>query len=365
MKLLSFSNILLVVLCASIGYISTSSIIKNNITQYSTQQETFTRVVHDHGDKSGQTIVVFKFKVESQFKADSLATKELKKTTAKTSEFDSSGFVYHQNPTLLVWTMFISIMISIAAGSVPIFIGLIIELKDKFNLSKSQLRKGVGYALILGLILVLSNYSLPGYYKPEKIIDDFNILLQNGGILTWIVGVTVFLMMPAFALVFMIGLSSNNIVLATNDLKNIENAVRKLRMLHESLRKAVQILSVIVVFSVLTSSMLGQAIKSTIQIKGFDLYPNQVSYVYGMYFTLFLCILYVPVYYYIRYHYSSLKELAMELDLDHEHAENDIYKQLFGDTQFESSPLNNFKLALTLMAPIISGILPEGLKLFE
>ncbi len=362
MKLLNFSNILLVVVCASLGYMITSFVIKNNTIQYATQKQTFTRVVHDYGDETGHSIAVFKFKVESKFKADSLATKKIKITKEKDTYLYSNGFIYHQNPTLLVWSMLISIMMSIAAGSVPVFLGLIRQLKQKFELNRGQLLIAWIYAIILGAVLIFSNVNLPGYYKPEYLVNQLHILFTSGNLLLWIVISTVILILPAFALVFTIGVSSDNIVLVQKDLKNIENSVRKLRHLHESLQKALQILSVIVVFSVLTSSFLGQSIKSTINIKGFDLYPEQVSYVYGMYFTVFLCILYVPVYYYIKYHYNNLKELAMELDLDDNHAENDIYHKLFGDSQFESSPLANIKLALTLLAPILSGFLPAGMK---
>lgn len=364
MRFFNFSSILVVVLCASLGYIITSSIIKNHVIQYATQQQTFTRVVHDHSDASGHTVAVFKFNVESKFKADSLARKQLKKVDKKDSHLYSNGFIYHQNPTLLVWSMLISIMMSISAGSVPIFIGLIIQLKQKFDLNTGQLLTGWFYAIMLGIVLVWSNINLPGYYKPEYLVNQLHILFTSGDMLFWIVFSTVILILPAFALVFTIGVSSDNIILVQKDLKNIENGVRKLRHLHESLQKALQILSVIVVFSVLTSTTLGQSIKSTISIKGFDLYPEQVSYVYGMYFTIFLCILYIPVYYYIKYHYNCLKELAMELDLDDSHAENDIYQKLFGDTRFESSPLTNIKLAFTLLAPILSGFVPMGIKVF-
>lgn len=363
----AFSRIIIVVLMAALGYGITVFAIGHSTIQYASQPTSFSTRVNDGADLSGTTDVIFNFKLHSQLPVDSLETRQIihRKARAYFPGTTYGALLYHQNPTFLVWLMLIATMVAIAAGTVPVFIALIGELKRKFTLTRRQLRLGWLYAFLLAGILMTTSNTLPGFYKPEALITRFHILLTSGTILIYIVAATIILMLPVFALVFLIGVSSDNIVLETNDEKNIENAVRKLRSLHDALQQALQVLSIVVVFSVLTSSTLGLSIKATIRAEHYDLYPPELSYMYGLYFTVFLCIIYVPVYYYIKYHYNQLKELAVELDFDDDHSENNVYQSLFGDVRFEGTVVNNLKLSLTLLAPILSSFLPAGLNVFH
>ncbi|MNY08146.1 hypothetical protein D3C86_1409850 [compost metagenome] len=176
--------------------------------------------------------------------------------------------------------------------------------------------------------------------------------------------ITILLLLPVFSAIFLIGQASDLIRAEKAEMVHIEHAVKRLKSLNTILQGALQFLSLIIVFSVLTSSTLGESIKATIHIEGFDLYPKQMSYVYGLYFTVFLCIIYVPVYYQIRNNYNNLKELAIEMDLDENPDHKDIYKSVFGDVKFEGSVMDHVKLAITILAPLLTGLLPNGMKLF-
>jgi hypothetical protein len=354
-------GILIVVLCATLGYFLSFSAINGNIIQYSEVQPFYTVHVLDHDSKAAgpSKYVDFQLPVRSLLKINQV--KDAKTITAGPSE--ETPLLFHQLPIFLIWFMLICIMISIAAGSFPVFTSQIIELKRMFNLSPKQIGGGIVYAFLLTLFLIASNggHTLNGYYQPDKIINDFDILLQDGNMLNHIVLATILLLLPGFTLVFLIALSSDNIISTkTNDLTSIKYAVKKIIYLSKALEGVLQIFAIIVVFSVLTSSALGQSIRETIKVEGYEIFPKETSLVYGAYFSLFLCIIYVPVYYYIKLNYDQLKELAATVE--EKSAEKGTYQQIFGEVQFKNTPLENIKLAFTVLAPLITSFLPQVLK---
>jgi hypothetical protein len=312
--------------------------------------------VKDNGDIIKDSYVTFELPVKSKLKID------------KEKNFNSSGkinedpILYHQNPIFLIWGSLICIMIAIAAGSFPVFVSQLFELKKEFNLNAKEFLSSVVYAIMLTLFLVFSNSGgdLLGYYKPDEVINHFHILFKNGNILSGIVLSTIVMLLPCFAVVFMVALSSDNILKREHiNFDSIRKSVKKIDILSKTLQGALQVLAVIVVFSVLTSNALGESIRQMIEIDSFEIFPKEISYSYGMYFSLFLCIIYIPVYYYIKQNYLILKEIAA--DLEEKEIVKGTYNALFGVTKFESSPLDNLKLAFTILAPLLSSFLPKGL----
>jgi hypothetical protein len=262
-----------------------------------------------------------------------------------------------------VWTMLTCIMITLAAGSIPVFINQLIDLKKKFELKPRQVFFSVLYALILASFLAFTNRKLPGYYNPNMVIHDLHILFKNENLLDYLVMLTIILILPAITLIFMIGISSNNILSDTHDVKKAADAVKKINILNGLLNGVLQVVAVIIVFTVFTTSSLGISIKSTVEVEGLDLFPKEVSYVYGLYFSLFLCIVYVPAYYNIKQNYNRLKENTANLDMTD--AETTTwYKELLGNSKIEGSALDNIKLALTVLAPLLTSFLPNNLHPF-
>jgi hypothetical protein len=283
------------------------------------------------------------------------------------------SMLFNQNPAFMTWAFLICAMMSVAAGSAPFFISQIIELKRKFGLSRRKVWVGgILYAVLLDVFLFLTNNHNTSYFHPPQIIDHFHILFTSGSIIQGIIAAVLILILPGLSLMFLIGASSDSIYIVAKDkvhdvhqnsIESIEEATKKIKYLNQLLQSTLQILAVIVVFSVLTTSMLGQSIRSTVSVQGFDLYPKQISYVYGLYFALFLCVIYVPVYYYLKNNYNRLKELAADPANIPDSA--DWYSKLFGDAKFEGSALENLKLSLTIIAPIITSFLPNTFEFFK
>jgi hypothetical protein len=361
------TGILLVVLCAVLGYGITSWFVLRNVIQYSVPRKSLLIEV-PNGNRTKEN-VIFSLKVTSNLPIDSVSSVR----PIDYVPIVKKNILFHQNPSFLIWTFLISTMISIAAGSVPFFISKIFELKKKFSLSRKKVWiGGFLYAGLLDLFIILTNNRTTGFYQPPHIIDDFHILFNDGSIISALVLTNLILILPGLVVMFLTGVSSDSIYIGAknniNDInfsnkESIEDAVKKLKYLNMLLQNTLQIMAIIVVFSVLTTSALGDSIRSTLKVEGLDLFPKQIGYIYGMYFSLFLCIVYIPIYYYLKNNYNGLKELAADpINIPNS---TEWYTSLFGDVKFEGSAIENLKLALTIIAPIITSFLPNTFDFFK
>lgn len=354
------AGVLIVVLCATLGYYITISSIKSNLIQYPDLPKSLLVKL-----SNGKT---FNLPVDSKMPIDTVKLRPVINNSGKVCE----NILFHQNPSMLLWAILICITVAIAAGAAPFFIFQIFELKNKFSLSKRRVWVGgVLYAALIDLFLINTNGKLTGYYEPPEIIDGLKILFIDGQIITHIVGAILLLILPGLSVMFLIATASDNIYIVANEgvqntntssIKSIEDAVKKLKYLHKALQNTLQILAIIVVFSVLTTGALGESIKSTVSVHGLDLYPSKASYVYGLYFSLFLCIIYVPLFYYLKSNFIKLQELASDPSIT---APTGWYTSLFGDIKFEGNALESIKLAFTIIAPILTSFLPNATEFLK
>ncbi len=356
----SFLGILLVVLVSTITYSSISYIITRNTIQYTTFPKKINIWVYDQ--LQGRN-VIRSLPVHSKLAMDSVKPVSVGVKAAVSAPI-VSDILYNENSAFIVWTMLTCIMITVAAGSVPVFINQILELKNRFELKPRQVCYSILYALLLALFLAFTNRKLPGYYNPNMIIRDFHILFKNESLLDYIVFLTIILSRPAITLIFLIGISSNNILDVSHDIKKAAEAIKKINYLNKALQGVLQIVAIIIVFTVFTTGCLGVAIKSTVEVEGMDLFPKEVSYIYGLYFSLFLCIVYVPAYYNIKQNYNQLKEKTSSLALTDAETKT-WYQDLLGSSKIEGSALDNIKLALTVLAPLLTSFLPDNMHFFR
>ena len=211
--------------------------------------------------------------------------------------------------------------------------------------------------LVLFLIATNRGGSVVGYYTPVEIVNDFKILLNDGAILEYIVGITIFLMLPCLAVIFLTARCADTIDETTADFAVLRQSVRQMKALDNILKNTLHMIAIIVVFAVLTSSALGAALESMMEIKGYDLFPKEVSYLYGAYFTLFLCVIYVPVYYHLAQKYDALKTRAADLK---EEGVVGNYESLFAAAAFQGSAVDNIKIAITIISPLLTAFIPKA-----
>lgn len=294
---------------------------------------------------------------------DSVQEVLTKSPTVPTPVLDLKESIYNRNPSFLVWTMLVVIMCGIATGTIPIYLNHLQELIRTFQLKL----KSIGIALFFALVLFFMAFEFStstGYlYKPVDMVEDMRILFVSGSILNWISILVIGLEIPIFISIFLIGPCADRISLKSVDKKSVQQAFQQFANLRNLLTRSLQVITVLVVFSVLTSTALGESVRSEISLNGdMKIFPKEASYMYGLLFSCFLALIYVPAYFYLNY-----KEKMMDAYIiQHPFADNEDTQTWLGTLKStfsnKQSAMDNVKLVLTLMAPLISSFLPEGFQ---
>lgn len=370
-KLKQISSPVKVMICSGILFLGTFLLIQPNIINYA-HLPAKVKVKVPKGEGGNDTI--FELKVESLQPLDTIGKKVTQQTNStRTQQLDPTKEVWiekkiliNQNPAFLVWTMLILIMMSIVGGAFPVFIEYLKTLKQEYGFTVSIWR-GRAFAFTV-LVLLFIHFICQGYYEPDAILADFSILLKWHRVLPAIVIVTALLMAPSFVVVYLIGIASKNLSTApinaavADGRADVSAKIRQFGQLNEMLKTILQLHAIVVVFSVLTSNALGVSIRAVVAVEDFDIYPKEIPFVYGMFFSLFLCGLYVPTYMYLKSCYQTfIEKLEQAGSPDEKDRQNIIAKAV----KIDGSLVDSIKLALTLLAPLLSSFLPDGFNLFK
>lgn len=353
-KDLHADKIMLVIFCATLGFVITLKAINANVIQYATLPKV---VTFQTRDDSTNKAVYFNLDVTSAFAIDMDSTNKAQMPKGK---IVNNNILYHENRFFPIWGMLILVMITIASGSAPVFIEQFIRLKKDFSVGKVAAAKALLCTVLIAGFLIVSNSSGVGYYKPPDIIHDFHILFKNGSILEYIVGATILLVMPVIAVMFLVGACSDQLLNAKITKDNAAKFTSKFATLNAVLLNSLYVLSAIVVFTVLTSGTLKETIKATVQIEGFDIFPTEVTYAYGIFFSLFLCVLYIPVFFYLKQQVDYFRTVVSGMNEPREFKE-----KILAGIEIKTSPLDNLKTTLTVLAPLITSLLPENLQFLQ
>lgn len=270
--------------------------------------------------------------------------------------------IFHHNPDLLVLCILTLITMAMASGAFPLFIGQALQLKKIFRLKNLQIWYAIAGSFGLILFLYLLQVNMPGRFSPDEIIAQFHILFKDGKeqMLNQFLGAALLLQIPLFTVIFLIGPSSDHISSITNFKKeNIVKATFQLRLLNRILRNAFWVLSVGIVFSVLTSSALESAIKSDLTIHDFDIHPKKMCFVLGLFFSLFIGAIYIPVFLYLKSRTIQFKEIL----LDNQHLLTDedesIAQRMVNTMENKNSVLETMEMVISILAPVAAGLFSQ------
>jgi hypothetical protein len=276
-----------------------------------------------------------------------------------TQIFKPGQVLFHRAPVFLVWIMLVLVMITVASGSFPVFAMQAWNLKRNFRFPNWQFLLLITMAIVFVWLLSILPQFLPGYIKPFHLVEKFKVLLYNPNMILYSVAVTLGLIIPILLVVFMIGPASDKIRVDSRSQESFEIAARQLNRLFEVLLMALQVLAVIVVLAVLTSRTLHESFRSVIRIENIEL-PREISYVYGLYFSLFLAIILIPTYYHLRLRSSSFRLLLNDyLDKTGSKTDSKWPERMATAFTLKTSALETLKLTLTVLAPLISSFLPD------
>ncbi len=295
------------------------------------------------------------------YPADSIL---LKNTPAAAKPgLEIEGGVFNRNPVFLVWMQLILIMVSLALGAGLVFWWQAKHITEEYKLNSGHVFTALGLSLFLCIILGVIPSLSDKLYLPDKVIEKFKILFSNPNVPPIVVGVTLLFVLPVMSVIFLLVPASDKIARHNNTREQIENSTQQLQSLNKILTSALQTLAVVVVFSVLTSGTLRETIRATIYIPDFDVFPKQESYVYGIYFSSFLAIIYVPVYMLLKQLANGLRDDLARLVKGAPATDDKWVKEIDGVINDKNSAFDTLKLTFTVLSPLITSFLPELLKL--
>ena len=297
----------------------------------------------------GQITVTLEIKKAIRF------NRSLPNQSSQALQFDQYGF--NNNPVLLVWIMLILIMVTLASGSCVLFLIEIVKLKNQYRIPQRDILVASLVSILVIAFTLLSLASNPGVYFTPQIEHDFGTLFNKPMILNAIPVGTLVFMIPAISTMLLIGLLAQKPFNAMGS--SLAQVARSYLSLKKLLLYALQVLAVVIGFSVITTDTLGKAIKKQMHIDPahFDLFPKEYSYVYGLMFSLFLALLYIPV----SLQLSGRLEMLVELN---EENGAPLKAELIKAMTKENSVLDNVKVVLTVFSPLLSSLLPDTFKIF-
>ncbi len=293
---------------------------------------------------------------------DTLQNKTIDTSKISFFAYQSEDLFLNRHPRFLVWGMLISIMIAISIGLLPMYCKLInIFIKD-YNFRAWKISVYILLAIIIGIICYFIHITSQKLLSAVDIITDFGILFKIGiivDILNFIplacsvFGVAVLLMIPKAA----DSLSKNLEV--EKDINVTISLFKKLDLITMILLYS---LATIIAFSVLTTGALRESIGETIEVKGFDIFPVEIVYSYGLFFTVFLAFIYLPVQFYLKIKtieiIDKLKKITRDFDVNEMKIESYIE-----ELDVKATPFSTFTTSLTILAPLISSLLPGYLHI--
>jgi hypothetical protein len=278
-----------------------------------------------------------------------------------TQIFKPGQLLFHRAPVFLVWIMLVHVMITVAAGSFPVFAMQAWNLKRNFRFPNWQFLLLITMTIVFVWLLSILPQLLPGYIKPFHLVEKFKVLLYNPNMILYSVVVTLGLIIPILLVIFMVGPASDRIRVNSRSQESFEKAATELNRLFDVLLMALQVMAVIVVLTVLTSRTLHESFRSVIRIENVE-FTREISYVYGLYFSLFLAIIFIPSYYHLRLRSASMKQSLNDyLNETGPEIDSKWPEKMATAFTLKTSALEALKLTLTVLAPLISSFLPNEL----
>ena len=347
----------IIVLFAILGAIGSFLVLNYNFKQHTELPDTLTIMVRD-------SPVVYRITrpAINGLKTTESDTTSLTKSIRKDRNIqinERSNYIFHYAPVFLVWTIFVMIMMAIGFGTFPAYFFLSLHMGRIYGVpAQLQLKTALitfVFAVAVGSVTPLMN----GLYRPAHILRDFDILLNNSSMLIPLFAIIpIVSILPVFYYILLAGLAANT--MTQKDQPVIYSAF-ELTKIQRGLKGAIQIVAAIVVLSLLCATSLRMSIKSVIQVEGFDILPNDVSLVYGLFFTLCLAVIYLPTHNYLRYKRQKLHDIYLE-----EKIKNPSGGSLpdFEDI-LPKEETNQLKPLLAVFSPLITsiiGAMPEIIK---
>jgi hypothetical protein len=272
--------------------------------------------------------------------------------------YKNEQILFHNNPEFFLWLAFLSLLVAVASSLAPV---LYLSVKDIFrNFSFTTALKAKLVVLTAGILFLIMviNSSNPFLITPVEVIDDFKILLSSSLVVKGIVVYTLLIAMIAVygQLVVNHAISQLPATLTGLTAEQVRQKGYHLKfiLLRQKLKLFLVCLATLIVFAVINTELVRSAILREVKTN-IDIMPHNFVYIYGLVFTFFLAVLYLPIYYRLRQKGVSMLQLEDEQD--------EIKEPVFKAFIIKETPLDSLKIALSILAPILTTLIP-GMKIF-
>jgi len=323
---LTGTRVVLMIWIAIVAFIGCLGLVNSRILPYS-GKKSYTIVTQDTDSVCFSPVVQ---------KVDSLAVPIQKQT----KQFSSARLAFNQNPKLLIWMLLFAVLFTLSMCLIPFWTSIVISVQRKFRIPARVVVMNSISVLLIGILVVLTSGGMVSgkLLSAFAIIDEFDILLRDTTILIVFMRCTVIAVMIALCGMLMIN--------STIDVCSTDEALGKesFPFLKNALAALLSSVSAIIMLAIMTTSMIQQAIDGVLTIKGLVIFPSELVYLYGLMFTIFLAILYVPI---------SLRLANLEKKLV------PAGKDSPGNTLGKVSAVKSLQPILSIFAPLLGSIFSE------
>jgi hypothetical protein len=268
-------------------------------------------------------------------------------------QMDSTLLAYNLNPKLMVWALVFSTLFGLALGSVPLSVGRSAHLIRIFGISWRALLGSIVIILVF-FVLVLSVSSGEGSGKllsAVQLMMDFKIIFFDPKGIE--IMITVVVLTGSFAAygILLINFCASTIL--SGEDQSAMQRFSKLKLLDDNLNVLLGVISILIMLSVVALSVIHQAIQNQFTVVNANIFPSEFIYAYGLVFTIFLAIIYLPTHFYLN---QILVEVKQSKDFEGLQAEEHS-KMVLGGTLSK-----NFQVLFAIIAPLLGSALTEMLQ---
>jgi hypothetical protein len=279
-------------------------------------------------------------------------------TAGMPRKIGTGNLTFNRNPKVMIWGFLASMMVATAFGLFLPSLFTIIKLIETFSLNVKSIVISIVLVSFIGVLAaaVSSGKNDDKILTPFAVIRKFHIIVSDTGPLNWIIYITI-----GLACVHILGMIIINSCIENDNWRKTKDGelLKDFQQLNDSMKFFLSSISVLVVFSIVTTSLLQQSINNVLMINDgkFEIFPSEFIYAYGLVFTIFISVIYIPVYQNLK---MKGKELAEKLEQTGE--VDQAFKDKLKQFDIGESPLKNLQVIFSILAPILGSVFLDFLK---
>jgi len=275
----------------------------------------------------------------------------------KNLAIDYHNLYFSYNSPFLVWIAISAISFAFALALLPVLIMFIRNLVLQFKIKWWTIGFITLFSAVIGVLMYFTD-KIGSFLGAFEICRRFHILVSDPRYLPYVVIAGMVVGLLGFAGQMIVNSAINNLpesIAALNDMER-KDIGKKFLLLRDQLKFFLIIDSILIVFSVLTTDAMRMAILAEIQAN-VDILPQNLIYLYGLMFTFYLAIIYIPI-------YSRLKTKGEQMldDVSQVDQEGNL-KSITAILRIQQTPVESLQVVISILAPVLTSLVPCAKKL--